>query len=288
MKLHVIDAGDFKLDGGAMFGVVPKNLWGRYVEADERNLVPLKMRCLLIEDGDRKILIDTGLGNKQAESFFKHYHLFGDGTLLGSLEKVGVSPEDITDVFITHFHLDHAGGAIVHHGPDNTPAYQFPNAKYWTNRRHWEWATKPNPREAASFLKENILPIESLGQMHFVEDGADFPFEIIFSDGHTEGQMCPKIRIGDQTLIFMADFLMPTVAHIPLAWVVGYDTRPLLTFDEKKAFLQEAADQQYLLFMEHDIKVEVCTVKHTEKGVRLDKSMTLAEALADCASVVTA
>ncbi|WP_053404408.1 MBL fold metallo-hydrolase [Persicobacter sp. CCB-QB2] len=279
MKIHAVDTGDFKLDGGAMFGVVPKSLWSKAIAPDENNMLPMTMRCMLIEEGDRKILVDTGIGNKQSEKFFSFYFLSGEGSLLGSLEKLGVKPEEITDVFFTHFHFDHAGGAIIHVGEEKQPAYQFPNAKHWTSKGHWDWATdNPNPRERASFLPENILPLKTLGQLHFVEDGHDLPFEIVFCDGHTEKQMLPKLKVGDRTVVFMAD-LLPTAAHVPQAWVVGYDTRPLLTMDEKQTFLQEAAEGNYLLFLEHDLEWEVCTVKMTEKGVRLNERMSLAEAL---------
>lgn len=279
MKLHVIDTGFFKLDGGAMFGVVPKTLWTRTNPADENNLIDLAMRCLLIEDGDKLILIDNGLGNKQDEKFFSHYYLHGDYDLKSSLKKAGFSTDDITDMFLSHLHFDHCGGSIERVNDKLIPT--FKNAKYWSNQDHWQWATEPNPREKASFLKENIFPIEESGQLSFVDLDTASPFsafDIHHVSGHTDKMMIPKINYNGKVICFMAD-LLPTVGHIPLPYVMGYDTRPLITMEEKKQFLNEAADNQYILFLEHDPLHECCTVTHTEKGVRLDTTFELQEIL---------
>jgi len=273
MRIYPIETGNFKLDGGAMFGVVPKALWQRTNPADDNNMISMGMRCLLIEDGDRLTLIDTGIGNKQSDKFFGYYHLFGDFSLDTSLAKYGFHRDDITDVFLTHLHFDHCGGAIQWN--KNKTGYEpaFKNARFWSNQRHWDWATNPNPREKASFLSENILPIQESGQLNFVHLNAkDYVgFDVLFKDGHTEKQMLPKIQYQGKTLVFMAD-LLPTAGHIPLPYVMGYDTRPLLTLKEKEVFLKEAADNEFFLFLEHDAYNEVITVKHTEKGVRLKDS----------------
>ncbi len=271
MRIYPIETGNFKLDGGAMFGVVPKSLWQRTNPANANNMIDMSMRCMLVEDGDRLVLIDTGLGSKQSEKFFSYYFLFGDFSLDASLAKYGFHRDDITDVFLTHLHFDHCGGAIERQGELLKPA--FKNAKFWSNANHWKWATEPNAREKASFLKENILPIEESGQLNFIGENPmdQIGFDVVFADGHTEKQMLPKIRYQDKTIVFMAD-LLPTVGHIPLPYVMGYDTRPLLTLEEKAAFLNEAADQEYYLFLEHDAYNELCTVQHTEKGVRLNQT----------------
>jgi glyoxylase-like metal-dependent hydrolase (beta-lactamase superfamily II) len=279
MKLHVIETGFFKLDGGAMFGVVPKVLWERTNPADEKNLCTWAMRCLLLEDGDRLILIDNGIGNKQDAKFFSHYYLHGDASLDESLKAKGFSPKDVTDMFLTHLHFDHCGGGVDYVGDDpRSLALHFPEAKYWSNADHWDWATRPNPREKASFLKENILPMQESGQLHFVDLQGDdqLPFELITADGHTDKQMLPKIQYKGRTLVFVAD-LLPSVGHIPLPYVMGYDTRPLLTMKEKAAFLEEAAANDYVLFLEHDPINECCTVQMTEKGVRLNETFKLSE-----------
>ncbi|WP_286757083.1 MULTISPECIES: MBL fold metallo-hydrolase [Roseivirga] len=282
MNLHVINTGFFKLDGGAMFGVVPKSLWSRTNPADEKNLCTWAMRCLLIEDGDQLILIDNGIGNKQDARFFSHYYLHGEASLDGSLKKAGFDRSDVTDMFLTHLHFDHCGGGVDYVGDDREKLeLHFPNAKYWSNQDHWKWATQPNAREKASFLKENIIPMQESGHLHFVPlngRAAFQQFEVLTVDGHTDKQMIPKIKYKDHTIVFMAD-LLPSVGHIPLPYVMGYDTRPLLTLDEKEKFLNEAADQGYILFLEHDPMNECCTVKHTEKGVRLDKTFSLKEIL---------
>jgi glyoxylase-like metal-dependent hydrolase (beta-lactamase superfamily II) len=269
MKIYPIETGNFKLDGGAMFGVVPKSIWQRTNPTDANNLISMSMRCMLIEDGDRLTLIDTGLGSKQSDKFFGYYDLFGDFSLDTSLATYGFHRDDITDVFLTHLHFDHCGG-VIQWNKDKTgfmPA--FKNAKVWSNENHWEWATIPNPREKASFLTENILPIKENGQLNFINNPLQqVGFDVLFMNGHTEKQMLPKIEYQNQTLVFMAD-LLPTTGHIPLPYVMGYDTRPLLTIEEKAQFLNEAADNEYMLFLEHDAYTEICIVKHTEKGVRL-------------------
>jgi glyoxylase-like metal-dependent hydrolase (beta-lactamase superfamily II) len=277
MNLHVVNSGYFKLDGGAMFGVVPKSLWQRTNPADENNLCSWAMRCLLIEDGDRLILIDNGLGYKQSEKFFSFYHLHGDDSLDKSLKSRGFNHEDITDMFLTHLHFDHCGGGIKMN--DDKPELTFKNARYWSNEEHWKWATEPNDREKASFLKENIMPIQQSGHLNYISPSEASPFEnmdVIFVDGHTEKQMLPKINYKDKIIVFVAD-LLPSIGHIPLPYVMGYDVRPLLTLKEKKAFLNEAADNNYILYFEHDPVVECCTVKRTERGVRLNETFKLSE-----------
>lgn len=278
MKLYPINSGNFKLDGGAMFGVVPKSLWQRTNPADANNLIDIAARCLLIEDGDRLILIDTGMGNKQSDKFFGYYSLWGNDTLDTSLKAHGFHRDDITDVFLTHLHFDHSGGCIEWN-KDRT-GYQpiFKNAHYWSNEDHWQWATQPNNREKASFLKENIIPIEESGQLKFTElpnsntlKNSPLGFDIFFADGHTDKQMIPLINYKGNTIAFMAD-LLPTVGHLPLPFVMGYDTRPLLTLNEKESFLNLAVDNNFYLFLEHDAHNEIITVKHTEKGVRLDQT----------------
>lgn len=283
MKIYPVQTGNFKLDGGAMFGVVPKVLWQKTNPADANNLIEMCMRCLLIEDGERLILIDTGLGNKQSDKFFGYYYLYGDATLETSLKKLGFHKDDITDVFLTHLHFDHCGGAIQFNKDRTGFEPAFKNAKFWSNANHWQWAVEPNAREKASFLKENIDPIKESGQLEFIEipnsnfcETSELNFGILFADGHTDKQMIPHINYKGQTLVFMAD-LLPTIGHIPLPYVMGYDTRPLLTLDEKQTFLNLAADHNFMLFLEHDAHHEICTVKHTEKGVRLNKTYTFNE-----------
>lgn len=279
MTLYPIEAGNFKLDGGAMFGVVPKSLWSRTNPADNNNLIDIGARCLLIEEGNQLTLIDNGLGDKQSDKFFSHYHRWGDFSIDSSLKKLGFHRDDITDVFLTHLHFDHCGGSIQWNKDRTGYEPAFKNAKFWTNKDHWDWAIKPNPREKASFLKENLLPMEESGQLHFLDrdKGSHFykhlNFGVLFVDGHTEKQMIPHITYQDKTLVFMAD-LLPTVGHIPLPYVMGYDTRPLLTLGEKEAFLEKAADEGFYLFLEHDAHHEIITVKRTEKGVRLDQTYT--------------
>ena len=283
MHIYPIETGNFKLDGGAMFGVVPKVIWQKTNPADSNNLIDMSMRCMLIEDENRLVLIDNGTGDKQPDKFFSYYFPFGDDTLDRSLDKIGFHRNDITDVFLTHLHFDHCGGSIQWN--KNKTGYEpaFNNAKFWSNGNHWKWPTEPNPREKASFLKENIHPIESSGQLNFVDipenkylKNSNLGFDIFFADGHTEKQMIPHIHYKGKTIVFMAD-LLPTVGHIPLPYIMGYDTRPLITMDEKEKFLQKAADNNYYLFLEHDAVNEICTVKHTEKGVRLDQTFKFNE-----------
>lgn len=275
MKLYPIETGNFKLDGGAMFGVVPKTIWNKTNPADENNLIELAARCLLIEDGNRLILIDTGMGNKQSEKFFSYYSLWGTHSMDKSLAKYGFHRDDITDVFMTHLHFDHCGGSVQWNKDKTGYEVAFKNAKFWTNESHWEWATIPNAREKASFLPENILPMQESGQLHFIKkpetdflQKSELDFGIFFVDGHTEKMMIPHIQYQDKTICFMAD-LLPTVGHIPLPYVMGYDTRPLLTMPEKSKFLNAAAENNYYLFLEHDAHNEIITVEKTEKGVRL-------------------
>jgi len=283
MKLYPIEAGNFKLDGGAMFGVVPKTIWNKTNPADDNNLIDIAARCLLIEDGNRLILIDTGMGDKQSEKFFGHYSLWGNHSIDKSLAKHGFHRNDITDVFMTHLHFDHCGGSVQWNSDKTGYEVAFKNAKFWTNNNHWEWATKPNPREKASFLSENILPMQESGQLNFIKrpEGDFLPdselgFGIFFADGHTEKMMIPQIKYNDKTICFMAD-LLPTAGHIPLPYVMGYDTRPLLTLPEKAKFLTEAAANNYYLVLEHDAHNEIITVENTERGVRLKEVFKCAD-----------
>lgn len=297
MKLHVINTGNFKLDGGAMFGVVPKLLWSKTNPADENNMCNWTMRCLLIEEGNRLILIDNGLGNKQDAKFYSHFFLNGNDTLEKSIKTAGFSNDDITDMFLTHLHFDHCGGGIKF-AKDNT-AFEtvFKNATYWSNAEHWDWAINPNSREKASFLKENILPIQESGQLKFIpqsttsssigeKTGSEAEYistkqlgeniSILLTRGHTDAMMIPHIKYRGKTVVFMAD-LLPSTGHIPLPYVMGYDTRPLLTLTEKEKFMAKAADEEYILFFEHDSVNECCTVQKTEKGIRLKETFTLKE-----------
>ena len=278
MKLHTINTGLFKLDGGAMHGVVPKSMWNKSNPADENNLCTWAMRCLLIEENNKLILIDTGMGNKQDEKFFSHFHPHGDDTLEKSLNILGFNSDDITDVFLTHLHFDHCGGAIKRAGEKLIPA--FKNAIYWSNETHWNWAIQPNAREKASFLKENILPIQESGQLKFIEhkEGISFTdnMEIRFMNGHTESMMLPLINYNGQKILYCAD-LIPSAAHISLPWVMGYDMRPLDTLSEKEKVFQEAIDNNWLLFFEHDRINELGSLQQTEKGVRLNEILKLSE-----------
>ena len=275
MKLYPIEAGNFKLDGGAMFGVVPKTIWNKTNPADENNLIDIAARCMLIEDGNRLILIDTGMGNKQSEKFFSYYSLWGTHSLDKSLAKYGFHRDDVTDVFMTHLHFDHCGGSVNWNKDKTGYEVAFKNAKFWTNENHWEWATKPNQREKASFLHENILPMQESGQLQFIEkSNTDFAFskelnfDIFYVDGHTEKMMIPHVKYNDKTIVFCAD-LIPTAGHLPLPYVMGYDTRPLLTMPEKAKFLNHAAQNNLYLWLEHDAHNQIITVENTEKGVRL-------------------
>ncbi len=285
MKIYSINTGYFKLDGGAMFGVVPKSMWNKINPADENNLCSWALRCLLIEDGNRLILVDNGNGDKQDAKFFSHYYLHGDDTLDKSLAKYGFGKDDITDVFLTHLHFDHCGGSIIRDGDKLVPA--FKNAIYWSNELHWESATHPNDREKASFLKENILPIEECGQLKFIEvtSSVDGKLgETIFTDnisvrfvsGHTKSMMLPQIKYKDKTIVFMAD-LLPSAGHMPIPYVMAYDMNPLKTLNEKKSFLKEAVEGNYILFFEHDPVHECCNLQQTDKGVRPDHFFKLEE-----------
>lgn len=284
MELYPIEAGNFKLDGGAMFGVVPKTIWNRTNPADENNLIDMAARCLLVEDGEKLILIDTGMGDKQSEKFYGYYNLWGDDSIDKSLKKYGFHRDEITDIFMTHLHFDHCGGSIQWNKDRTGYEPAFKNARFWSNKDHWEWAVKPNPREKASFLRENIIPMEQSGKLHFMEkepgqnflQSTNLGFGVLFVDGHTDKQMIPHIHYKGKTLVFMAD-LLPTAGHVPLPYVMGYDTRPLLTMGEKEVFLNKAADEKYYLILEHDAHNQIITVKHTEKGVRLDQTFSFNE-----------
>jgi glyoxylase-like metal-dependent hydrolase (beta-lactamase superfamily II) len=285
MKIYPIEAGNFKLDGGAMFGVVPKTIWNKTNPADENNMIDIAARCMLIEDGNRLILIDTGMGNKQSEKFFGYYSLWGNHSLDKSLAKYGFHRDDITDVFMTHLHFDHCGGSVNWNATKTGYEVAFKNAKFWTNDNHWEWAIKPNAREKASFLSENILPILESGQLNFIKrPESDFGHEdegrtgvaisdelgfgIFYVNGHTEKMMLPHIEYRDKTIVFCAD-LIPTAGHLPIPYVMGYDTRPLLTLPEKTKFLNTAVEKNYYLWLEHDAHNQIITVENTEKGIRI-------------------
>lgn len=280
MKVYAVETGLFKLDGGAMFGVVPKSMWSKINPADENNMCTWALRCLLIEDGNRLILVDNGIGDKQDEKFFRHYYLHGQDTLQSSLQELGFGFPDITDVFLTHLHFDHCGGSIIRQGDKLIPA--FPNATYWSNAAHWEWAVKPNDREKASFLKENILPIQESGQLKFLDKTStgDTPFtetiSVKFVYGHTDAMMLPVIQYKGRKIVYMAD-LLPSHGHIPIPYVMAYDMFPLTTLQEKKAFLKEAVDNDYILCFEHDAQQECCTLEYTEKGIRPKDFLKIAD-----------
>ena len=285
MKLYPIETGNFKLDGGAMFGVVPKSIWNKTNPADNNNLIDIAARCLLIEDGNRLILIDTGMGNKQSDKFFGYYSLWGSHSLDKSLAKYGFHRDDITDVFMTHLHFDHCGGSIQWNKDRTGYEPAFKNAVFWSNENHWQWATEPNVREKASFLKENIIPMQESGQLRFVQRPEDdylvkseLGFGILFVDGHTEKQMIPHIQYQDKTIVFCAD-LLATAGHIPIPYVMGYDTRPLLTMPEKTKFMNAAAENNYYLFLQHDAHNEIIRVEKTERGVRLKDAFSADEIL---------
>lgn len=285
MKLYSINHGHFKLDGGAMFGVVPKSIWNGLNPADDNNMCSWALRSLLIEDGNRLILVDTGMGDKQSDKFFGYYYLHGDDSLDKGLAALGFDRDDITDVFLTHLHFDHCGGAIKKEGEHGAPA--FKNAAYWSNSRHWQWATEPNPREKASFLKENILPIQQSGRLQMIDnrqagsnllDSAIFTegITVRFADGHTDAMMLPQLTYKGRTIVYMAD-LLPSAGHLPLPYVMAYDTRPLITMTEKESFLKEALENEYILFFEHDPVNECCTLQQTEKGIRVKEIFKLSD-----------
>ncbi len=276
MKLYAIDTGFFKLDGGAMFGVVPKSLWQRTNPADSNNLCTWANRLLLIENGKRLTLVDTAIGDKQDDKFFRHYYLHGDDTLDKSLAKYGFIRDDITDVLLTHLHFDHCGGAIKREGEKLVPA--FKNAHFWSNEAHWNWAIHPNPREGASFLRENILPIQESGQLNFLKEGQNYADDVAirYAYGHTESMMLPQIQYKGKTILYMAD-LLPSIGHIPIPYVMGYDVRPLVTMQERQSYWHEIVDREYILMLEHDPVNECCTLQHTEKGIRVKDVFKLSD-----------
>lgn len=277
MQLYSIPTGFFKLDGGAMFGVVPKSIWNKLNPADENNMCTWSMRCLLVEDNNRLVLIDTGIGNKQNEKFFSFYYLHGDDTLEKSLNKHGFTTSDITDVFLTHLHFDHCGGAISYDASKNFYYPTFKNATYWSHSKHWEWAIHPNPREKASFLKENILPIQESGQLKFVDkDNYTLPFEFIDVYGHTEAMILPVIQYKNHKIIYMAD-LIPSAGHIPVPYVMAYDVRPLETLKEKEKILNFLLKENGFLFFEHDPRIELCNLQSTERGIRMKEELKLTD-----------
>ncbi|UII77677.1 MBL fold metallo-hydrolase [Flagellimonas sp. HMM57] len=283
MTIYPIETGNFKLDGGAMFGVVPKSIWNRTNPADSNNMIDIAARCLLVEDGDRLILIDTGMGNKQSDRFFGYYHLWGEHSMDKSLNALNFRRDDITDVFMTHLHFDHCGGSVQWNADRTGYEPAFKNARFWTNESHWEWAINPNAREKASFLKENLLPMQESGQLHFVQrtntpflEESELGFGILFVDGHTEKQMLPHIKYKGKNIVYTAD-LLPTVGHIPLPYVMGFDTRPLITLKEKATFLDTVVENNFLLLFEHDAHNELCTLKQTERGARVDELFSFNE-----------
>ena len=290
MKLYSINTGFFKLDGGAMFGVIPKSLWQKTNPSDANNMIDIAARALLIEDGKKLILIDNGLGNKQKQKFFDFYYLYGDDTLEKSLAKYGFTTNDITDVILSHLHFDHCGGSIKWNSSKTKLELTFPNATYWSNEKHWHCATQPNRREAASFLKENILPVQECGhlkfipiaEMQYITESPCITFQnlpdlfIMYSEGHTESMILPHVIYKNKNIVYAADFI-PTSGHIPLPYIMGYDTNPLITLDEKEKFLNRASEHDYILFFEHDPVIECCSLQKTEKGVKMKDKFSLAD-----------
>lgn len=277
-KLHPVIAENFKLDGGACFGVVPKSVWSKQVEADENNMIPLTNRCMLIEAGNRLILIDTGMGDKQSAKFFSFYYLFGDDSLKKSLNKLGIEFNQITDVILTHLHFDHAGGAVKWAEDGETPELVFKNATYYCTKKQWDLAVKPNPREKASCFKENFMPLFETGHMEFIHEPGEFidGVRLEIFDGHTKGQLIPVIKYKDRTIVYGADFI-PSVTNVPTAYISGFDTDPLLAMEEKEAFLERALNNDYILFFEHDYYHECCNLKRTEKGIRPNETFKLSD-----------
>lgn len=280
MQLFPIHTGNFKLDGGAMFGVVPKTIWNKSYPSDENNLINLAMRCLLVVDGERRILIDNGIGDKQDEKFFSHYHLNGDNSLMDSLQKAGFKTDDITDVFLTHLHFDHCGGTVKYNADHTGFELTFPDATHWLSKPQWNWATRPNRREKASFLHENMMPVADSGKLNLFEGPFELipGFEVRIYNGHTVGQAIPFITNGNHTVVFMAD-IIPTSAHLPLPYIMSYDTQPLISLTEKELFLNEAVEKEYILYFEHDAYYECCTLEKTEKGIKVKETMKLNKAL---------
>jgi glyoxylase-like metal-dependent hydrolase (beta-lactamase superfamily II) len=278
MKLYTIETGNFKLDGGAMFGVVPKSIWNKLNPADDNNMCNWAMRCLLVEDGNRLVLIDNGLGDKQDSKFFSYYFLNGTASLQSSLKKNGFTEDDITDVFLTHLHFDHCGGSVKWNSKKDGYECTFKNAVYWSNDRHWEWATKPNAREKASFLKENIIPIQENGQLKFLKEGDKLwdNFNVRFVNGHTEAMMLPVINYNGQQIIYCAD-LIPSAGHLPVSYVMAYDTRPLITLEEKTSFMKDAQANNAVFFFEHDLNIECCSIQQTDRGTRVKETFPLSE-----------
>jgi glyoxylase-like metal-dependent hydrolase (beta-lactamase superfamily II) len=278
MKLYSINTGHFKLDGGAMFGVVPKSIWNKLNPADENNMCSWALRCLLIEDGNRLILIDNGMGNKQDDKFFSYYYLHGNDTLEKSLQKHGFGVDDVTDMVLTHLHFDHCGGSIKYNSDKTKLDPVFKNATYYSNAKHWDWALKPNAREKASFIKENILPIQQSGQLKFIDSSTELIPGLSFLEvnGHTEAMMLPIIKYQQHTIAYMAD-LIPSTAHIPIPYVMGYDMRPLETLKEKESILKQALDNNWIMFFEHDPLIECITLQQTEKGIRQKESFLLTD-----------
>lgn len=271
MKFYSIDAGFFKLDGGAMFGVVPKTFWNKWVPADENNLCSWKMRCLLIEDRDRLILTDTGMGDKQDARWQSYYYRHGEGELVKSIRKAGFSEKEVTDVILSHLHFDHCGGAVRWNNDRTKFEMTFPNARYWSHSAHFNWAINPNPREKATFFKENILPIQECDQLYFIDKQSEKPFpniDFLLADGHTEKMLMPKITCHDKEILFIAD-TVPSHAHLHVPYVMSYDIRPLQTMEEKEAVLKEAAAKEWILFFDHDPEFDCATVELTEKGFKV-------------------
>lgn len=274
MKLHSIEAGNYKADAGACFGVVPKTIWSKYYEADENNLIPISQRCLLVDDGERLVLVDTGMGNKQSEKFYYYKYLTGEYSLLSSLKQAGYYPEQITDVIFTHLHYDHCGGALI----KNDKGFEavFKNATHWCSIQQWEWANNPNPREGASYFSENYVPLKEKGMLKFITEEGFFTENISFRifNGHTDGQIVPLIKFKNQIIAYMADFI-PSAAHIPIPYIPSYDTRPLISMKEKESFLKQAYENNYILFFEHDALNQCCTLKMTDKGIRAESFFDL-------------